>query len=396
MKRVLSILLAVALSLGTLPLAAFAAVDPKSSEFQNYLKEIGMTEEQFTSYLNAVPHESVLEEFETLEEIKVYLGPMVDDKNLQELLNEMELTEKELNELLLVNGKTLEQYIFIGDLYYDVSNWLFPEEQTLITDENLQTLLEEFEFSSVEELESFLKNYDDSVENYTYIEDLQLAIASYYLSDAEDELIQVMDSIGLTIDEAEKLTDYFISLMEDPNFNEEQFMISMEDIGNRLMAFPEFDSASELTAEQIAEFIDIWDELLNLMNIKVEYYLAKDGKSTPISFANLIQMDDIKGSDLLIKIYSKSGEFLADMIVTKEMFGSDFVEETGKNLKDTKKVAKEVKQAIDKVPANAPVRTVNGGKLPNTASDYLQNSLAGLGTILLGVLVFRKVKMSRV
>ncbi|WNF22715.1 processed acidic surface protein [Mesobacillus jeotgali] len=395
MKRVISILLVIALSLGTLPFAAFAAVDSMSSEFQNYLKETGMTESQFTDYLTDV-HGAALEEFETLEDLQTYLGPLVDEENLQELLIELELTEEELDALLLENGKALEQYIFVGDLYYDVTNWLFPEEQTPITDENLQTLLEEFEFNSVEELESFLNEYDDSIENYEFIEDLEFAIATYYLSDAEEELLAVMDSIGLTEEEAEKLTNHFISLMEDPNFNEEQFMASLEDISNRLLAFPEFESASELTAEQIAEFIDIWDELLNLLDTKVEYYLTKDGKSTPISFATLIKMEDINGSDLLIKIYSKSGEFLADMIVTKEMFGSDFVEETGKNLKDTKEAAKEVKEAVDKVPAKVPVKTVSGGKLPNTASDYLQNSLAGLGVLLLGALVFRKVKMRRV
>ena len=395
MKRVLSILLAVVLSLGTLPFAAFAAVDPESSEFQNYLKEIGMTESQFTDYLTDV-HDAAIEEFESFEELKIYLGPLVNEGNLKELLDEMELTEEELNALLVENGKTLEQYTFIGDLYYDVTNLLFPEEQTPITDENLLTLLEEFDFSSVEELEAFLNEYDDSIENYEFIEDLEFAIATYYLSDAEEELLGVMDSLGLKEEEAEKLTNHFISLMEDSNFNEEQFMASMENISNRLMAFPEFESASELTAEQIAEFIDIWDELLNLLDIKVEYFLTKDGKSTPISFATLIKMDDINGSDLLIKIYSKSGEFLADMIVTKEMFGSDFIEETGQNLKDTKEAAKEVKKAVDKVPAKAPVKTVNGGKLPNTASDYLQNSLAGLGVILLGALVFRKVKMRRV
>jgi processed acidic surface protein len=396
LKRVLSIILAVSLSLSTLPFAAFAAVDPKSSEFQNYLKEIGMTESEFTDYFSNVHHEIELKEFDTLESLKIYLGPLVNEENLQELLDEMELTKEELDSLLVENGKTLEQYIFIGDLYNDVPDWLFPEEQTPISDENLQALLEEFDFNTVEELEAFLNEYDDSIENYEYIEDLEFAIATYYLSDAEDELLAVMDSIGLTEEEAEKLTNYFISLMEDPNFNEEQFMASMEDISNRLLAFPEFESASELTAEQIAEFIDIWDELLNLLNIKVEYYLTKDGTTTPISFATLIKMDNINGADLLIKIYSKSGEFLADMILTKEMFGSDFIEETGKDLKDTKEAAKEVKKAIDKVPAKAPVKTVKGGKLPNTASDYLQNSLAGLGVILLGALLFRKVKTSRV
>ncbi|RSD27012.1 processed acidic surface protein [Mesobacillus subterraneus] len=394
MKRFLSIMLAIALSLGTLPLGAFAAVDPKSQEFQNYLTEIGMTESEFVTYLKDV-QEATLNDFDNLEELKYILGPLVDDQNLQEMLTDLEITEEELNKLLEENGKTLDQYSFIGDLYFDVTNWLYPETQTPITDENLKILLEDFGFASKKELESFLKEYDDSIKNYQFIEELESAVAGYYLAQAEEELMAAMDSLGLTMEETERLANYFVSLMEDPNFNEETFMVSLENISNRLMNFADFDSASDLTPEQIAEFIAIWDDLLNLLNLKVEYYLLKDGKETPISFATLIQMDDIGGADLLIKIYTKSGEFLVDMIITKEMFGSDFVEETGKNLKDTKKAAEEVKKAVDKVPATAPAKTVNGGKLPNTASDYLQNTMAGLVIVLLGALVFRKVKTRR-
>jgi processed acidic surface protein len=402
LKHVLSFILAFTLMLGLLPIAAFAAVDPQDQEFQDYLQKIGMSEEDFIAYLKDW-HDYTLEEFDTLDELIEYLGPVLDDESLNELLAEFELTEEEFNQLLEENGATLDQFIFYGDLYFSVSEWLYTEEMTPITDENLQTLLDTYEFGSKEELEAFLNSYDDSIENYEYIEDLEFAIAEHYFMESKDDLINTLDSFGLSLAEANNLANHLIYLMEDPDLDPEQFFTALEEYGTRLMDFPEFDSASELSAEDIAEFIDIWDGMLTLLDLKVEYYLVKDGVTTPVSFASLMQMDSTNGADLMIKIYSTNGDLLADMVITKEMFDSEFIEETGENIEDTTDAAEEVKKAAEEVAkaekkapaAKAPAKTVKGGKLPNTASDYLQNTMAGLAMILLGAIVFRKVKVKR-
>ncbi|WLR55438.1 processed acidic surface protein [Mesobacillus subterraneus] len=402
MKRVLSIILAFTLTLGLLPFAALAAVDPKDQEFQNYLQEIGMSEEDFVAYLTHW-HDYSLEEFEDLEDLIEYLGPVLDEENLQELLAEYGMTEEEFNQFLEETDTTLDEFVFYEDLYFSVSEWLYTEEMTPITDENLQTLLETYEFGSIEELEAFLNSYDDSIENYEYIEELEFAIAEHYFMEAKDDLINTLDSFGLSLAEANKLANHVVSILENPDLDPEQFFTALEGYGARLMDFPEFDSASELSAEDIAEFIDIWDGMLTLLDLKVEYYLVKDGVTTPVSFASLMQMNSTNGADLMIKIYSTNGDLLADMVITKEMFDSEFIEETGENIEDTTDAAEEVKKAADEVAkaekkapaAKAPAKTVKGGKLPNTASDYLQNTMAGLAMILLGAIVFRKVKATR-
>ncbi|UYZ21748.1 processed acidic surface protein [Mesobacillus jeotgali] len=402
MKRVLSILLAFTLTLGLLPFAAFAAVIPQDQEFQNYLQEIGMSEEEFVAYMKDW-HDYSLEEFETLEELTDYLGAELDEENLQELLADFEMTEEEFNLLLEENGATLEQFVFYDDLYFSVSEWLYTEEWTPITDENLQTLLEDYEFASIEELEAFLNSYDDSIENYEYIEDLEFAVAEHYFMESKDDLINTLDSFGLSLAEANNLANHVISIMENPDLDAEQFFTALEEYGARLMDFPEFDSASDLSAEDIAEFIDIWDGMLTLLDLKVEYYLVEDGVESPVSFTSLMQMDSTNGADLMIKILSINGDLLADMVITKEMFDSEFMQETGENLEDTTEAVEEVKNAAEEMEkaeekspaAKAPAKTVKGGKLPNTASDYLQNTMAGLAMILLGAIVFRKVKVKR-
>lgn len=396
MKRILSSILALMLVFGAMPFAAFAAVDSQDPEFKSYLQEIGMTEEEFVTYLSDV-HDYTLEDFENVEELTFYLGDLLNEENLQELIAEFEMTEEDFNLLLEEHGASVEDYIFYDDLYFDVTDWLYAEESTPITDETLQFLLDEFGFESKEELEAFLNESGDSIENYETIEDLTWAVSELYFMQSKDDLINTLDSFGLSLAEANRLANHVIALMENPELDVDQFFMSMEEIGSRMMGFPEFDSAADLSPEDIAEFIDVWNDLLELLQLDVDYFLTKDGQTTPLSFTALMQLESTNGADLLIKISNLDGELLADMIITKDMFDSAYMEETGENIEKTADVAEEVAVAVEKMPAQKPVaKTVKGGKLPNTASDYLQNTLAGLAIILLGAFVFRKVNVKRV
>ncbi|QIZ07815.1 processed acidic surface protein [Priestia megaterium] len=392
MKRLLSVLLAVTLTLGLIPLTAFAQIDSQDQEFQNFLQEIGMSEDEFLTYLEDI-HDFTLADFDSVSELKDYLGPLVDESNLQDLLDRFELTKQELEDLLAENGTSLDEYIFYDDLYFDVYELQYQEELTPITDESLQQLLDAYEFESKEELEKFLNKYDDSIENYENIEDLEAAVAVLVSQEGKDEIINILDKFGLSLDESKKLANYSMNIFEDPNADVEDFYTKLEDIANRLMAFREFDSTDDLSADEIAEILDVWNDMLNLFELKTEFYLTKDGKTTPLSVESLLKMDSTNGADLKINIFSKDGEFLADMVITAEMFGSDFLDETGENLKQTEQIAKEVSKVATKLPEKALKRTVKGGKLPNTASDYLPNALGGLAIAAAGIILFRRMKV---
>ncbi|MBT2721206.1 processed acidic surface protein [Bacillus sp. ISL-46] len=392
MKRLLSVLLAVTLTLGLIPITAFAQIDSQDQEFQNFLQEIGMSEDEFLTYLEDI-HDFTLADFDSVSELKDYLGPLVDESNLQDLLDEFELTKQELEDMLAENSTSLDEYIFYDDLYFDVYEFQYQEELTPITDESLQQLLDDYEFESKEELEKFLNKYDDSIENYENIEELEATVAVLVSQEGKDEIINILDKFGLSLDESKKLANYSMNIFEDPNTNVEDFYTKLEDIANRLMAFREFDSSDDLSADEIAEILDVWNDLLNLFELKTEFYLTKDGKTMPLLVESLLKMDSTNGADLKIKIFSKDGEFLADMVITAEMFGSDFLDETGENLKQTEQVAKEVSKVATKLPEKALKRTVKGGKLPNTASDYLPNALGGLAIAAAGIILFRRMKV---
>lgn len=337
MKRLLPTVLAAVLAIWALPLSAFAAVDPKDPEFQKYLERIGMSEEDFVTYFEDV-HDFTLEDFDSVKEIKNYLGEPINKENLNALLADYGMTKKELEQLLAENGMSLGDFVFIDDLEAEILYLAF-----------------------------------DSID--------------------EDAIIEALAGFGLTNDEMQKLEAHLEKVLE--NSDQEAFLAKLLNLGDRLMSFPEFDSASELTPGQIAELLSIWDELLNLLQLKVDYYLVKDGIETPISLSALIQMDTINGADLLIKIYSKDGQFLADLLITKEMFGSDLLNNAGQKINkvETATKASAKKPVAKTVKGKKPVvKTVNGGKLPNTAGGYLPQTVAGLAFIILGAFLFRKFK----
>ncbi|MED1601677.1 processed acidic surface protein [Alkalihalophilus marmarensis] len=391
MKRLLSLLVAVALLLTVLPVSTFA-LDANDASFTEFLNEIGWDKQDYIEYLESKGWD-LAEDFDYIEE----LGTPLSEASVQKILAEFNLSREKLNQFLVEYGDIEaeedvlegEWIIFEEDLAYWVELYI-EWEGTPITEENLQELLVEYGFGTRAELESFLNEFVDSIDNYEYIEDLDWAVYSYLYGDSLfGDLEGIFAEIGLTEEELERLFDHFMSL----DLEDEAFLNKLENLNNRLMAFPEFESASELTAEQIAELLSIFNEMLDLFELDVKYYLVKDGEKQPISLSTLLTMDTTNGYDLLIELYNKQGTFLADILLTADMFGSDLLKETGKDLKTVEKTIKEA-PAVKPAPKEAPVKTVKGGRLPDTATNYANNVLIGLGVLLAGVVLFRRRRVA--
>ncbi|MDV2684488.1 processed acidic surface protein [Alkalihalophilus lindianensis] len=396
MKRLLSMLVAVALLLTVLPVSTFA-LDANDASFNKFLRGIGWDKQDYIDYLES--KDWSLEDFDDVE----WLGTPLSENSVTKVLQQYDLTRDELNQLFIDHGDieegedilASEWIIFEEELESYVDFYLNDDWGTPITEENLQELLNEYGFANKEELESFLNEYGESIEDFEYIEDLDWTIYWYLYEyddfDLYDDLEGLFSEIGLTSDELKRLIDHFMSLdLENPNF-----LDRLEALNDRLMAIPDFESASELSAEEIAELLSIFDEMLDLFQLDVKYYLVKGDEKKSISFGTLMTMDSTNGYDLLIELYNKQGEFLADILLTADMFGSDLIKNTGGDLKEVEKaIAKpqaQPKKEVEKV-ATAPVKTVKGGRLPDTATDYANNMLFGLGALLAGVILFRRRK----
>lgn len=387
MKRLLCLFTAILLALSLQPVTSFA-MDSNDADFEAFLEEIGWEKQDYIDYLESKDWD--MEYFETVDE----LGTPLTEESIEPVLTDYDLTRDELNELLVEYGEIevgqdvldSEYLIFAEDLYDYVGYYLDGEFGTPINEENLQQLLEDYGFASREELEEYLQQFDESIEYYDYIEDLD-SIVDYYVNggaDLEAEIDELFLSLDLTEEEMDRLLEHFLAVYEEnPDFEDQLYTLS-----ERMMAFEEFDSADDLTAEQIAELLDISNDMLDILQIDVKYYLVKDGVKKPLSVQNLMTMTSTDGADLLIELYNKQGDFLADIILTNEMFGSEIIKETGKDLQEAEQIVKEVPV---KTATKAVEKTVKGGKLPNTASDYLQNTIIGLVIVLAGVVLFRRV-----
>ncbi|MGD6795025.1 processed acidic surface protein [Metabacillus indicus] len=389
MKHIISFLLTIAATFFLMPAGAFAN-GPDEADFEAHLKEIGWEEKDYSNYLESKGWS--LADFESADE----LGTPLSEESISTILENYVLSRDQLNELLSENGDIEEgqdvldgtYLIFAEDVDVYVEFYINGWEGTPIDEKNLAELLDIYGFESKEELEQFLREQDDSIENYEYIEDLDYAVDFYINgSEAEDAISELFSEIGLTDEEIEALLTYLSTLeMDDPMIEEEMIKLS-----ERMMAFEEFESLNDLSAEQMAELLDIFKSMLDLLEIKTDYYIVKDGNMQPVSLKSILTVNVEKGSRLLIKLSNLQEELLADILVTAEMFGSDLIQETGRDLKEANQIVKEhpiyTKSVIETKPA---VKTVKGGELPETSTGAAGYVLAGMALILAGSWFFRK------
>ncbi|MGH2317130.1 processed acidic surface protein [Planococcus sp. SE5232] len=388
MKRLALFLLVLAVGVSTMPLSAFA-IKADDAQFDRHLTEIDWKKQDYLDYLTG--KDWSLEEFESADE----LGTPLTEAGIQALLGELEMTRTELNELLYEYGDleygqdVLEgtYLIFIEDVKFFVEFYLEEYTGTPINAVNLQELMERYGFTSETELEEYLQDYSDSLANYEYIEDLESSLLYYsemgeYGFDTEF----LFTELGLTEEEVEKLIAHLETLdYEDPDFESK-----LEQLSDRMVAVDNFESADELTAEQLAEILDIYSDMTDLFEIRTDLYFSKDGQKAPVSLATLLTLQSTEGADLLIEIFNLKDVFLADILLTADMFGSELINETGKDL-ITVENAIATPPAVQKPVAPA-TQTIKGGKLPATASDFAVNSLLGLALILAGIGLFRRYR----
>lgn len=391
MKR-LSIVIALIFLLSLFPAVSLAA--PSNAEVTKFLKETNWSEKGLNDHLEYFWDMSI-EDFETIEEMIEYLGEPITEENLQQLLADYGFeNEEELTALLVENGE-MEPTDDVRDVfrYFDALDStvsFLTYTGTEINDETLQKLLNDYGLTK-EELLSLLEENDDYLENYEYIEDLDIMVSIYLGGDelpGEDEMTQILEDIGLTDEELEALFAHFMTL----DFENPELLDKMMNLESRLMAFGEFDSADDLTETEIAELISIMQEIMDLFQLDAEFYLVKDSEKVHLTTAEMVALEDTKGYDLLIELYNTQGQFLADMIITAEMFSSELIEDTVTDLNQAETVIK--KQDPDKVKqVSKHVKTVKGGKLPNTAGNYFEGVLAGIGLLLIGIAILLRGKV---
>ncbi|KOR85307.1 hypothetical protein AM233_15555 [Bacillus sp. FJAT-22058] len=341
--------LIVLFSLGSSGTKGFAATEINQDELNAYLSEVRMTQEELEEYLSY--YDLTLNELKSAEELRETLGPAVTPETLQNLLKQYEMTEAELTELLMEYGELEE-----GDSIIDTFHFIYD----------------------IEDIIDLEMGYDEEEMEYD-----------------EEEISDLMDGlfteIGLTDEELDRFMNHLLPIVEDPSFESRLMAIS-----DRMNQLEYFETIDELSAEQVAELLSIYNDLQSLLQIQFKFALIQDGVTTNLSLEALFQLKELTNASLLVSIYDLNGNFLLDFTLTGEMIGSDLVKETGNDMKQSTEVISKVAEVKKekKKPAKPEHKTEKGGVLPKTAGNYLFGALCGL--VLMGIAfgLIRKARLT--
>ncbi|PAW28364.1 processed acidic surface protein [Peribacillus simplex] len=351
MKRYFSFFVAliVLFSLGSSGTKGFAATKINQDELNAYLSEVRMTQEELEEYLSY--YDLTLNELKSAEELRETLGPAVTPETLQNLLKQYEMTEAELTELLMEYGELEE-----GDSIIDTFHFIYD----------------------IEDIIDLEMDYDEEEMEYD-----------------EEEISDLMDGlfteIGLTDEELDRFMNHLLPIVEDPSFESRLMAIS-----DRMNQLEYFETIDELSAEQVAELLSIYNDLQSLLQIQFKFSLIQDGVTTNLSLEALFQLKELTNASLLVSIYDLNSHFLLDFTLTGEMIGSDLVKETGNDMKQSTEVISKVAEVKKekKKPSKPEHKTEKGGVLPKTAGNYLFGALCGL--VLMGIAfgLIRKARLT--
>ncbi|MTH54812.1 processed acidic surface protein [Bacillus mangrovi] len=371
---------------------AAGKIDVQSSSYKAYLEEVGLTHTELVDYLENYEN-TMFEEFESVDDLREYLGRRLSEEVLQELLSDYELTEDELTELLIENGDLSDgeriEDVFYFENFLDETIQTAGDYYTEINDETIRELWESYDFESRAEFDQFLKEHDLRIEDYESIEELDEAIySSIELPGLEEELQGVFDEIGITEEELLVLSEHLAEVSKrNPNLDSQ-----LMELGDRMMSISDFERVDEISEEDMKEMISIYSEMMNLLELQPKYYLLKDGIKKELSLQTMMTIQDVNGADLLVELYNLDNQFLLDLTLTAEMIGSDLIVETGQDLKQTAEAVTQVKEKTEK-PVKT-VKTVKGARMPETAGFHADWMI--LGGLMMGAayLISRKLRAS--
>lgn len=345
----------------------------------SYYEDIDMSEEELNDFLEYFYDENI-DSFSSVAELKELLGEPINNENLQKLIVEYQFKdEADLKDFLVENGEIDKEdnlnsvYRFINTLDETISFYI----GTPITKENLKTLLEDYDMS-YEELIELLSTNGDSIDQYKYIEDLDNAILAY--TDDSEIFSDIFKEIGITDDEVENLLNHFMSIDMDEKMEQK-----LEAISERMLAIGDFDSETDLSDDQIQEIIQAYQEILALFKLDAKFYLVKGTDKKPITLNELTKLETTNEYNLSIELYNYNGDFLADMMISANLFGSELITDT---INKVEKVEKSITKPVKK--------TIKGGKLPNTAGHYVDNILGGLAMLIVGSLMLRRWRTKKI
>ncbi len=300
------------------------------SELNDFLKEIGWTEQELTEYL--FEHWGTdLKEFDSVEELIIWLSPVLNEELTISILDEFFMEKHELQTLLTSHDRIIDDFKFYDDLYF------FMTDHVVFNDVHLERYLASLEWTS-SQLKSYLRtHYGMKLSDFQNVHEIHLTLGpalteenltellSYYRwTEAELKAQLLEDGLSLTdFKFYENLDNY---LYDYTMIDEAELAIYLEKIGwtkEELEAYLEDQYGMSL--DDLA-FVDELDWLLgqplseeNLSILLEEYELTKE---------ELISLLDEFGLTLNdFKFYDELDWFLFEYFYYNDWLISDLFDE---------------------------------------------------------------------
>jgi processed acidic surface protein len=287
---------------------------------------------------------TALEDFADVGELSEYMGEVIrwEYSNLSKIYEDYDLDEASLLSLLEENGKSMDDYIYLFDLNYDVNS--FSEE-------------------------SGAPIFD------------------------EETVADMLNMLDITDTELAKLTDYMNSY--EDYFTDPVFLQNLLAIMDRLSAY---DDVATLTQAQKEEFVSILDDYYKLLKLTLVVSFTKDGEEVQMSVTDLAKLTDEEIAEytetgIKVSVYGENSQLLFDFIADQNFmdFMDGIVNDTTDDIEEAieeqnNQPSKPVKQE------SSASQTEKGGKLPKTAANYIPNAVIGLFVVLSGIFLYKKVR----
>jgi processed acidic surface protein len=290
-------------------------------EVKNHLDRIGWTQDDLEEYLSL--HDLILEDVQTAEDILKLLGTPINESNISALLSRYKLTQQDLDELLNQVG--------------------------------------------------------EQVEEYTFIEDLNIAV-SYYIEHAEDlaGLANFFSYIGLSDAEVSNLYRHITSLDQQSLYDR------IIEINKQVDLVQPVEQPKQLTNEQKHQLFPIFNEVLSMYQLSPTYHIDSD--TTVITTSHdLPELEQLYRKNLRIELYDHMGKLVGDISLSSEMLSSDLILQINQQLLRIGKTKQSISQQV-----------YESGSLNTTqAQPYTLNLFYGL-ILLVGSTIWYLFSMNRV
>lgn len=303
----------------------------------------------------------------------VYIGSSspvfaaLSDREVSKLIESVGWTTQDLEKFLSAKELRLDDFQNTKELKEVIG--------TPITPDSLEELLHTYNMTR-EELDILLAGFDEKVQDYWNIEDLDVAIDFYQnhenlMANLEAFLLNV----GITDKEKNNLYTHFKTL------DEEVVSTKINQWKEKADSLNALDPEGTLTQNQRSELMTLWEDMTKTLGLYPKFFKVDDnGKQTMLSLSDLSETKLL--DTMAMELYDNQNKLILNLVLSPEVLTASFAVDAADKVVSLTELSGEL-------------TTLYQSQLPNTASFAPMFLFIGYLLILVGtlLLIWKKKKV---